>query len=206
MESFVWELTAALILLCLPSNTLRNVTTGAIVAIAMIDKFCRNSRLYSGNGRDRGETAQYDKRVMLTVANVTFWMESKVILVLAPDISTDSSPVSCSILSSPTLIIGVSTKVATVEATATPMLLPLEVMDVDADRGDMNAGLTPIPVLSPSMDIPLLLVAVVVASASPFVISGRFAAAVAESAFPAVGVSIANVLDRSPLSLLTCGP
>ena len=172
----------------------------------MRDKFCKNSRLYSGNGRDRGETAQYDKSAMLMVANVNFWMESKVILLLAPDISTscsDSSSVSCSTQASPALSIGVPTIVATVEATATPLLLPLEVMDIDADRGDMNADLTPIPGLPPSMDIPLLLVAVVVASASPFIISGRFAAAVAECTFPAVGVGIVNVLDRPPLSSLT---
>lgn len=194
IESFLWQLTAALILLYFPSNTLRNITTGAIVPIATIDKFCRKSRLYSGNGTDRGDTAQYDKSAMLTVANITFWMESKEILVLAPDISTscsDSSSISCSALSSPGLMIGVSTLVATVEATTIPLLLPLDVMDIDADRGDMNADLTPI------------LVFLSIISASPIVISARFAAAVAESEFPSVGVGVVNVLVSPPPSLLT---
>ncbi len=175
-------------MLYLPSNTLRNITTGAIVPIATIDKFCRNSRLYSGNGTDRGDTAQYDKSAMLTVANITFWMESKEIFVLAPDISTscsDSSSISCSTLSSPGLMIGVSSLVAAVEATTVPLLLPLNVM-VDADRIGMNADLTPIFVL-PS-----------VLSASPFVISARIAAAVAERAFPSVGVGMVNELVRFP--------
>jgi hypothetical protein len=191
-----------LILLCLPSNTLKNVTTGAIVEIATTDKFCKNSRLYSGNGIDRGKTAQYDKSAMLMVPNITFWMESKLILVLAPDISTsssDSSSVSWSRLSSSALMTGASAMVTTVEAAAIPLLLPLNVIDIDDDCGDMNADSTPIPVLPPSMDIPLLPVAVIVASSSQ-------TATVAERAFPTMGVGIVNVLDRPSLSLLTLGP
>lgn len=44
---------------------------GAMAApIPTIDKFCKNSRLYSGKGNDRGETAQYDSSAMLMVAKI----------------------------------------------------------------------------------------------------------------------------------------
>lgn len=44
--------------------------------------------MYSGNGNDRGDTAQYDKSATPTPANVSFWKESKIILDPAPSIST----------------------------------------------------------------------------------------------------------------------
>ena len=176
-------------LLYLPSKIQKNVKTGAIVPIATMDKFCKNNRLYSGNGRDRGDTAQYDTSAMLTVANITFWMESNVILVLAPAIRTfcsDSLSISCSTLSSPTLIIGTSAIATTVDATAVPSQLPLDTEDIDANRGDMNADSTPILFLPPIMDIALLLISVVV-------ISRRFAAALEDNAFSTAGVDVVNV-------------
>ena len=75
-------------LLHLLSNAPRNRTIGAMVVPSpTIDKFCRNSRLYSGNDTDRGETAQYDNSAMLMVTNINLWMESKVSRVPAPAIS-----------------------------------------------------------------------------------------------------------------------
>lgn len=75
-------------LLYLLSNAPRNKTIGAMaVPSPTMDKFCRNSWLYSGNDTDRGETAQYDNNAMLVETNIILWMESKVILVPAPIIS-----------------------------------------------------------------------------------------------------------------------
>ena len=77
-----------LILLYFPTKTDKSTNTGAIAASQTTDKFFRKSRLYSGTGSDRGDTAQYDRRAIPRVENDNFWMESKLILDSAPAIST----------------------------------------------------------------------------------------------------------------------
>ncbi len=82
---------AVLMLLYLPSYTAMSEMMGAIAASHTIERFCRNRRLYSGNGKVRGETAQYDIKATPSVANVIFCTESKEILDDAPAISTGES-------------------------------------------------------------------------------------------------------------------
>lgn len=65
-------LTAVLMLLYLPSYTASKDRTGAIAANQTIDKFCKNSLLYSGNGSDLGDTAQYDRAATPSVAKTSF--------------------------------------------------------------------------------------------------------------------------------------
>lgn len=81
-------LTAVLILLYFPSYTESSEATGATAASHTMDRFCRNSLLYSGNGNDRGDTAQYDRRATPMVENESFCNESKFIFDSAPGIST----------------------------------------------------------------------------------------------------------------------
>ena len=80
------SLTTVLILLYFPSYTESSNTSGAIAASQTIERFCKNNLLYSGNGRDLGDTAQYDNKATPITANVSFCIESKVILDSAPTI------------------------------------------------------------------------------------------------------------------------
>mmetsp|Transcript_32539 Transcript_32539/g.68429 ORF Transcript_32539/g.68429 Transcript_32539/m.68429 type:complete len:104 (-) Transcript_32539:2405-2716(-) len=94
--------------------------------------FCRKSRLYSGNGKDRGDTAQYARRATAMVENESFCIESKLILDSVPAISTSDSSTSSQY--GPSALIG-----------ATTSLLENGTREINEEVGDeTNADLTPI--------------------------------------------------------------
>eukprot|EP00979_Chaetoceros_neogracilis_P012935 scaffold3559_cov284-Chaetoceros_neogracile.AAC.33 len=65
-----------------------SIASGTATASHVIDRFCKNNRLNSGIGNERGDTAQYDNASTLMVVNESYLIESKVILDSAPAIST----------------------------------------------------------------------------------------------------------------------